>query len=503
MILQFLLILTICALVVNFLKVNGNRRLPPGPIRIPVLGSVLTLYRLNPTYPHLALAKLAQAYGDIVTFGFGMQTAVAVSSYEAMKDLFKLQDTNLSRHQFSFVSDRNYGQNLGIIFSHGQKWVEVRAFTKKTLKQFGFGKFKMDQSFTNAANQLVDAIKSEMLDSHDRTFAVKNSKFAIHVLNVLWGIVGGYKFDLNDENLRRNMECVDEILKIIGNENPYTVFPFLKTWFPNQVNYPEHLKIHDEVHGFTEFLINDAIEKRGERLDTEPTSFIELFLDKIDECHGDPGTIFTHQQLVIILEDLMLGSLETTAALLSWSILFMVLHTDKQNKIRQEILKKMESRGELTATELKGLPYLKATILEVMRMGNIAPLPSPRSASKDLKFRDYVIPKNTILLYNLYPIYNEKSYWIDPEVFRPERFLNENGEIDQSRSERILGTVFGVGPRICFGENIGLDAFFTFFAAMITNFKFDVVPGKEPRVDNPRAGMSIAPQEFPVKIRSR
>lgn len=50
-----------------------------------------------------------------------------------------------------------------------------------------------------------------------------------------------------------------------------------------------------------------------------------------------------------------------------------------------------------------------------------------------------------MLFYNLYPMYNDKMFWKDPENFRPERFINENGEIDKMRSDRILNTLFGVG----------------------------------------------------------
>lgn len=53
--------------------------------------------------------------------------------------------------------------------------------------------------------------------------------------------------------------------------------------------------------------------------------------------------------------------------------------------------------------------------------------------------------QNTILFYNLYAMYNDKTFWKDPENFRPERFLNENGDINNLLSERILNTVFGIG----------------------------------------------------------
>lgn len=47
----------------------------------------------------------------------------------------------------------------------------------------------------------------------------------------------------------RNMECVDKFSSVLGHKNPYNLFPFLKTWLPS---YAEHLKIHNEIHAFTE-----------------------------------------------------------------------------------------------------------------------------------------------------------------------------------------------------------------------------------------------------------
>lgn len=112
-------------------------------------------------------------------------------------------------------------------------------------------------------------------------------------------------------------------------------------------------------------------------------------------------------------------------------------------------------------------PYVKATILEILRKGNIGPIPATRVALADVKYKDYIIPKvpqimykmmfaclyqqsfpfcqDTVLFYNLHPIYADKAYWKDPEAFRPERYLNENGDIDQSKSDRVLKTVFGAG----------------------------------------------------------
>lgn len=112
----------------------------------------------------------------------------------------------------------------------------------------------MDKSLVESADQVIDCIKSELLDSVDGTFVVNNGKFAVHVLNIVWNIAGGYKFNPNDQLLRKNMKCVEKTIEIFGNQNPYNLFPFLKTWFPNLVNFPEHLKIYDEIHAFTKVI---------------------------------------------------------------------------------------------------------------------------------------------------------------------------------------------------------------------------------------------------------
>lgn len=46
-----------------------------GPLRLPVLGSTIQLHLANSKLPHLALAKIADKYGDMFSFGFGSKLA--------------------------------------------------------------------------------------------------------------------------------------------------------------------------------------------------------------------------------------------------------------------------------------------------------------------------------------------------------------------------------------------------------------------------------------------
>lgn len=57
-----------------------------------------------------------------------------------------------------------------------------------------------------------------------------------------------------------------------------------------------------------------------------------------------------------------------------------------------------------------------------------------------------------------------------------------------------------IGSRQCFADAAGLDSFFAFFAALMTSFKFDVIPGKEPQSDNPHSGLTVYPEEYSVRV---
>lgn len=139
----------------------------------------------------------------------------------------------------------------GIVFAYGQTWVDMRSYTKKLLREYGYGKVKIiEKSLNESANQLVNVIKSGLLDSTDGTLAVKTSTFSIHVLNIVWDMVGGYRFEPTYEPLTKAIKCLDRAVEVYGTGNIYNMLPFLRTWFPKLVNHPEHLKIHDEIHAF-------------------------------------------------------------------------------------------------------------------------------------------------------------------------------------------------------------------------------------------------------------
>ena len=88
------------------------------------------------------------------------------------------------------------------------------------------------------------------------------------------------------------------------------------------------------------------------------------------------------------------------------------------------------------------MPYTQAFLAEVLRYRPVAPVGVPHQMTSDLMVGEYHVPKGTDVLMNILAINRDPKIWSDPDVFRPERFLNEDGTRFVPRQELLS---FGAG----------------------------------------------------------
>jgi len=158
------------------------------------------------------------------------------------------------------------------------------------------------------------------------------------------------------------------------------------------------------------------------------------------------------------------------------------------------------------------LPYLSATVREVLRWRTIGPMGGPHYTKQDDWYQGYFIPKDTVCFSNAWTINRDKTlYGEDADDFNPDRFIDQNGRLSAPLAEtRNEGHIsFGFGPRICVGRHLANNALFINIASILWSCKISPAidhVGKPMIPDTFATGepaINVGPLPFHCSIRAR
>ncbi|KAF4581329.1 hypothetical protein EYR40_002917 [Pleurotus pulmonarius] len=118
-------------------------------------------------------------------------------------------------------------------------------------------------------------------------------------------------------------------------------------------------------------------------------------------------------------------------------------------------------------------------------------------------YRDYYIPKGSIVFANIWGMSHDPCVYPNPEAFQPERFLNPDGTLNDNDKP----LAFGFGRRVCVGNAFAREIIWIAIAAMLSVFQFDKAKtpeGEDIEVDGGFSdSLVIHPSEFKCSIKPR
>lgn len=92
-----------------------------------------------------------------------------------------------------------------------------------------------------------------------------------------------------------------------------------------------------------------------------------------------------------------------------------------------------------------------------------------RKAGKDLQLKNLVIPEGVVIEVSLNAMHMDKEYWgEDVAEFKPERFANG---VAAACSHKHAFIPFGLGPKICIGNNFAMMELKIMVARMLRRFQ--------------------------------
>ncbi|VAH47541.1 unnamed protein product [Triticum turgidum subsp. durum] len=123
---QLLLVSLVALALQQLLKLakKPSRRMPPGPWKLPVIGS---LHHLMNVLPHRALRDLANVHGPLMMLQLGETPLVVASSKEMAREVLKTHDSNLGSRPKPLVGEIvGYNSNNLIYSPSGDSCTRTR-----------------------------------------------------------------------------------------------------------------------------------------------------------------------------------------------------------------------------------------------------------------------------------------------------------------------------------------------------------------------------------------
>ena len=194
---------------------------------------------------------------------------------------------------------------------------------------------------------------------------------------------------------------------------------------------------------------------------------IAQLLDK-DSKYYDSFLTMEHAKGLFV--DLVIASIATTSNF-SYALPNILLHNPHVLKrLQQEADDVLGSDQSPSIFDRDQMPYSVATVYELLRYASLV-VSLPHAALETETIGGYTVPAGTIVVPLLTAILHDEKVWGDPEVFRPERFLDEKGNLlpaDHPTRKHMLQ--FGAGTRVCVGETFALKRLFILLVSIVQSF---------------------------------
>uniref|UniRef100_F7IK70 unspecific monooxygenase n=1 Tax=Callithrix jacchus TaxID=9483 RepID=F7IK70_CALJA len=401
--------------------------------------------------------KFSKVYGPVFTVYFGLKPIVVLHGYEAVKEALIDHGEEFSgRGSFPVAEKVNKG--LGILFSNGKRWKEIRRFSLMTLRNFGMGKRSIEDRVQEEARCLVEELRKTNASPCDPTFILGCAP-----CNVICSIVFHKRFDYKDQRFLNLMEKFNENLRLLSSPwiQVCNNFPALIDYLPGSHNTV--LKNFAYVKNY----VLERIKEHQESLDVNnPQDFIDCFLIKMEQEKHNQQSEFTIENLIATVTDVFGAGTETTSTTLRFGLLLLLKYPEVTAKVQEEIERVAGRNRSPCMQDRSHMPYTDAVVHEIQRYIDLIPTNLPHAVTCDVKFRNYLIPKGTTIIASLTSVLHNDKEFPNPEMFDPSHFLDKSGNF--KKSDYFMP--FSTGKRMCVGEGLARMELFLFLTTILQNF---------------------------------
>ncbi|XP_047339633.1 cytochrome P450 714C2-like [Impatiens glandulifera] len=405
------------------------------------------------------LEKWRKLYGEVFMFSLGNIQIVHVTQPDMVKEISTCTSIDLGKPSYQ-QKERGALLGQGILTSNGTYWVHQR---KIIAPELYMDKVKgMTGVITNSALTLVKNWRQRIEASEGKVAEIKiDNDMRSFSGDVISMTCFGSNFSKGKEIFKKLKALQDATSKkgltcgIPGLRHIPTKHNRL-TWALDKEVKTLILKVVKErVQGsYEKDLLQMLLEGAKNNVELSQPHVIDKFI--VDNC-----------------KNIYLAGYETTAVSAAWCLMLLAADKQWQDRVRAEVVDVCHGKNNLDYDSVKKLNQLNMVIHECLRLYPPVAVVS-REALKDMKFGDLNVPKGVNLWALVLTLHTDPEIWgPDSLEFKPERFTN--GITGACKIPQYY-MPFGVGPRVCLGQNLAMVELKILVALIVSNFSFSLSP---------------------------
>ncbi|KAM4714028.1 cytochrome P450 17A2 [Anableps anableps] len=492
--LLFVLVLALCLLSRRSRQEPQNSSGPvwgsiPCMPRLPVLGSLPWLWGDLPK--HLLFTQLAHRYGPLFALYLGPHYTLVVNDHQHAREVLLQRGKDFAGRPDMVTTNLLTRGGKDIAFSdYSPQWRLHRRLVHNSFTLFGEGTTRLQDIVLSA----VDDLCVELLSHGARGFDLSPS-ITRAVTNVVCTLVFSSSYGPGDSELQEVISYNNGIVETIARGGLVDIYPWMKV-FPNRTlsKLKECIAVRDR-------LLNRKLEEHKAALgDGDPRDLLEALLKgqtgggRGQRSHGSTEEGITDDHVLMTAAEAFGAGVETTSTTLLWILAYLLHHPEVQDHVQRELDESVGNERAVSVSDRGRLPYLDCVINEGMRIRPVSPVLIPHTAMADSSIGGHVVGRGTRVLVNMWSIHHDPRLWDKPDLFNPDRFLDENGQ----RITPSCFLPFGAGPRVCVGESLARLELFLFLSSLLQRMSFKL-PDRD-SLPNLQGRLGVVLQPLPYKV---
>ncbi|PIN06972.1 Cytochrome P450 CYP4/CYP19/CYP26 subfamily [Handroanthus impetiginosus] len=409
----------------------------------------------------------SKIYGKNFLFWFGVKPRLAVAEPQMIREILMnnngiFQKVKLNPLSMIFLGD-------GLVMLDGEKWAIHRRITNQV--------FNMERvkgwvpEIVASTEKLLNKWEGKIEDKSELEIEVHRELQELSA-----DIISRTAFGSSFEEGKRIFELQEQQISLALQALRSVYIPGFR-FLPTKKN-----KLRWKLDRETRQAIKELIEKSRKSRENQK-SLLTLLMAPYKNEDGIEERLDI-EEIMDECKTFYFAGKETTANLLTWALLLLAFHQEWQIRARDEVLLTCRDNARPSAVNLSEFRLLSMIMNETLRLYPPA-VALMRQASQNIKLGSLDIPADTQFFIAMTAVHHDTERWgDDANDFNPLRFA-------EPRKHLASFFPFGLGHRICVGQNLAVVEAKIVLAMILQQYSFVISPSY---VHAPMQSMTLQPQ---------